>query len=552
MLEIINLSLPLEAALPGNEEIVYRQLLKGIGLKASQLKSYYLKKRAIDARKKHELKFIASFVFETSIPEEKLLMSNGNIRPFQEDGYYADRLSDHKLAKINAHYHARPIIIGAGCAGLFAALCLARAGLRPLIFERGQSSKRRTADIDAFNASGILNPQSNIQFGLGGAGSFSDGKLTTNTSSPYHRFILKSLVEAGAPEEILYLSKPHIGSDILPCVVETLVEHITSYGGEFHFGACLKQIGCKEGSDQEFDVEIDFEQEHRSQTYRCSKLILACGHSARDVFELLHEHKVFLERKSFSVGVRIEHLQAEVNRAQYGNFADHPALGAADYKLVHHLPQGKSAYSFCMCPGGTVVAATSELGGVCTNGMSEFSRDAQNANAGYLVSVEPKELEGSSVLAGVELQRQCERKAFELGGGSYRAPAQRVGDFLKHRASTEGGCVIPSYPRSVTWGSIDAALPNQVVETLRACLIPLSKKLSCFANEDAVLTGVETRSSSPIRIVRDKISCQSLSHPGIIPCGEGAGYAGGIMSAAADGIRCAEACITHLLSCSEQ
>lgn len=436
----------------------------------------------------------------------------------------------------------RPVVVGAGCAGLFAALTLTEAGLQPLLIERGDDAAERTDAVRRFNETGKLDPESNIQFGLGGAGTFSDGKLNTGTKNPDHRLILETLVAAGAPREILWDAKPHIGSDILPAVVTSIVDRIRACGGEVRFRTKLVDIERKpDGAVAGISTACDGREEHIA----CDHLVLACGHSARDVFELLHRRGFAMARKTFAMGARIEHLQKRIDRAQYGPSAGHPALGAAPYKLVSHAPNGRSLFSFCMCPGGEVVAAASEPGGVVTNGASLHARSGRNANAALLVNVTPKDLPGDDVLAGIELQRECERAAFELGGGDYRAPAQLVGDFLIGIPSTRGGSVVPTYPRGVTWTAIGLVLPAYVSDTLRLGLPELARHLKGFDDEEAVLTGVETRSSAPVTVLRDK-TCHAQGAPGLYPSGEGAGYAGGIMSAATDGIRCARALIADL------
>lgn len=442
----------------------------------------------------------------------------------------------------------RPVVVGAGCAGLFCALALAEAGLAPLLIERGDDCTRRTERIRLLNETGVLDPESNIQFGLGGAGTFSDGKLGTGTKAPSHRWILEALAEAGASPTILWDAKPHVGSDVLPTVVESLVARIVAAGGELHCRTRLTGIELAGGGVRgirttSLDPATGIEREER---IACSTLVLATGHSARDVYQLLRDVGIMLERKTFAMGVRIEHLQADIDRAQYGRAAGHPALGAAPYKLATHLNGGRGVFSFCMCPGGYVVAAASEPGGVVTNGMSLSDRAGTNANAGLLVNVFPDDLPGDDVLAGIELQRSCERAAFATGGGGFVAPAQLVGDFLASSASTGPGSVRPTYPRGVAWGTIDECLPGYVSESLRTAIPQLARRLRGFDAADAVLTGVETRSSAPVRVTRDERG-RALGIRGLFPCGEGAGYAGGIMSAAADGLRAASWLVDSLL-----
>ena len=512
------------------------QVLRILGCKPEDVVGIELHRRSVDARKRSDVHFIASARVELA-DEDRVLAGLSpaaakRVRRVAESGVsFPERL--HKREEW------RPVVVGAGCAGLFCALALAEAGLEPVLIERGDASRERTERIGVFERTGELDPESNIQFGLGGAGTFSDGKLTTGTKNPAHRLILETFVQAGAPREILWEAKPHIGSDILPHVVEHIVRRIGELGGEVRFRARLTRI---ERGPSGGVSGVRFVQEGRERRMLCSRLVLATGHSARDVFEMLERDGFALARKTFAMGVRIEHLQRDIDRALFGRAAGHPALGAASYKLVAHLEGGRSLFSFCMCPGGQVVAAASEQGGVVTNGASLFARDGRNANAALLVNVTPEDLPGASPLAGVELQRACERAAFQAGGGRYRAPAQLVGDFLACRPS-DGACrVEPTYPLGVAWTELDDLLPDHVVATLRAGIPALDRKLHGFANPEAVLTGVETRSSSPVTVVRDG-GCRGVGVPGFYPCGEGAGYAGGIMSAATDGLRCANAVI---------
>ncbi len=430
----------------------------------------------------------------------------------------------------------RVVVVGAGCAGLFCALSLARAGLAPLLVERGDDATRRGKVVAEHNATGVLDPESNIQFGVGGAGTFSDGKLQTGTKSPAHRLILQTFVDAGAQPQILWDAKPHVGSDVLPGVVTSILRRIEDAGGEVRTRCRMSDLEVAGGAVRSVTLTSrGADGAVREERVETSAVVLACGHSARDVFELLRERGVAMERKTFAMGVRIEHLQADIDRALYGPAAGSPALGAAPYKLSEHLPSGRSAFSFCMCPGGYVVSAASEPGGVVTNGMSLSDRAGANANSGLLANVFPDDLPGDDVLAGVALQRECERAAFAAGGGAYVAPAQLVGDFLRGQASSGAGGVAPTYPRGVAWGSIDGCLPPYIVETLRAAIPRMGRHLRGFDVDDAVLTGVETRSSSPVRVTRGEDG-QSVSTRGLWPVGEGAGYAGGIMSAATDGI----------------
>lgn len=506
-----------------------------------------LKRRSIDARRKNDvhLVLVVRIFFCADVHEDELLArvperDKRRVRVVKEK----NPLPVPHLATPSA---PRPVIVGAGCAGLFAALTLAKAGAEPLLLERGDNASRRKQAIEHFYQTAELDPESNIQFGLGGAGTFSDGKLTTGTKNPAHRRILEALVAAGAPRDILWDAKPHVGSDILPTVVENIVARIRELGGEARFRTRLVDIertgGCS-GGVRAIRVETQADGVAQEERIPCNQLILACGHSARDVFELLKQRGFELERKTFAMGVRIEHAQSTIDRAQYGRFAGNPALGAAPYKLVAHVGD-RSLFTFCMCPGGEVVAAASEPEGVVTNGASLHARAGENANSALLVNVTPEDLPGADPLEGIALQRACERTAYDLGGGAYRAPAQLVGDFLARTASTDSGAIMPTYPLGVTWTALDNALPRHIIDTLRAGIPLLGRKLKGFDATDAVLTGVESRSSAPVTVVRGR-DCVAIGAPGLYPCGEGAGYAGGIMSAATDGIRCAEAVLREL------
>lgn len=546
MIEITQVNASLDEA--GDESaclIVGKRVAKRVlRCKDSEIKSIELHRKSIDARKKRDVHFILSFRVELT-----------SSRLEQE---VVDRVAERNRSRIrmvdgeapsfpnpvpNAP-KGRPVVVGAGCAGLFAALTLAEAGLKPLLIERGDPAFRRSHAIDLFLKERILDPESNIQFGLGGAGTFSDGKLNTGTKNPAHRLILETFVEAGAPRDILWDAKPHIGSDILPAVVTSISQRIEQLGGTVRYRTKLVDIHT-DTSGAIVGIDIQSSHDATSESINTKHLILACGHSARDVFEVLKTHDVALAQKTFAMGVRIEHPQRDIDRAQYGPAAGHPALGAAPYKLVAHLPNGRSVFSFCMCPGGQVVAASSEPGRLCVNGASLNARAGRNANAALLVNVTPDDLPSDDPLAGVELQRICERAAYRLGGSNWNAPAQLVGDFLAERASTTCGKVKPTYPLGVTWTAIDESLPQHIIESLRLGIPLLGKKLRGYDHPDAVLTGVETRSSSPVTVTRDR-QCHAVSTPGLYPCGEGAGYAGGIMSAATDGIRCAKAIIADL------
>ena len=428
----------------------------------------------------------------------------------------------------------RPIVVGAGPAGLFAALVLARCGARPILLERGRPVEHRQADVERFWSGGPLDPDSNVQFGEGGAGAFSDGKLNTGTKDLRHRFILETLVRCGAPDTILTDAKPHVGTDKLHIALQALRQELEAAGADICFNSRLEHIRIQDGAVSAVTVC------QNGQTYDlpARHVVLALGHSARDTFEMLYQAGLAMEPKPFAMGVRIEHRQSAVDAARYRQLAGHPALPPATYKLSCHLPNGRSAFSFCVCPGGQVVAAASEEQRVVTNGMSEYARDRENINGALLVNVTPADFPDGHPLAGIRLQRQLEDAAFALGGGDYRAPCQRVGDFLAGRPSTGAGTVQPSYLPGVTYTDLRRCLPAFISETLALALPELGRKLRGYDDPDALLTGIETRSSSPVRLVRDDRYESNIR--GVYPCGEGAGYAGGILSAAADGMRCAE------------
>lgn len=518
--------------------LLRRVAAKKLRVPGRELASLERRRRSIDARKKNDI--VLTFTLRVRLKggedAEREALARLAAAHAEKGVKLVDEAPFGFPEPVRNAPEQRVVVVGAGCAGLFCALSLARAGLAPLLVERGDDATRRGKVVAEHNATGVLDPESNIQFGVGGAGTFSDGKLQTGTKSPAHRLILQTFVDAGAQPQILWDAKPHVGSDVLPGVVTSILRRIEDAGGEVRTRCRMSDLEVAGGAVRSVTLTSrGADGAVREERVETSAVVLACGHSARDVFELLRERGVAMERKTFAMGVRIEHLQADIDRALYGPAAGSPALGAAPYKLSVHLPSGRSAFSFCMCPGGYVVSAASEPGGVVTNGMSLSDRAGANANSGLLANVFPDDLPGDDVLAGVALQRECERAAFAAGGGAYVAPAQLVGDFLRGQASSGAGGVAPTYPRGVAWGSIDGCLPPYIVETLRAAIPRMGRHLRGFDADDAVLTGVETRSSSPVRVTRGEDG-QSVSTRGLWPVGEGAGYAGGIMSAATDGI----------------
>ena len=559
MLEISNLKIPvsrLDGTAVAERAAVRGAVLRRIHVAPDDLLSVELRRRSVDARKKSSvhLTYTVWAQLRGGEPSERATIAKLARRRDDRNVRIVLPSEPSLPSRLHVTPNSRPVVVGAGCAGLFCALALASAGLAPLLVERGDDAARRGEAVRRFDETGILDPECNIQFGAGGAGTFSDGKLTTGTKSPLHRLVIDTFVRGGAQPDIAWDAKPHIGSDVLPRVVDAICASIVELGGEVRCRTKLTDIECAGAAGSELPggrpsqiraVTLETRGEGGllvEERVPCNRLVLACGHSARDVFGLLRRLDVALERKTFAMGVRIEHLQADVDRAQYGPSAGSPALGAAPYKLVSHTPNGRSAFSFCMCPGGYVVAAASEPGGVVTNGMSLSARDGANANSGLLANVLPSDLPGDDPLAGVELQRRCERTAFGLGGGSFVAPAQLVGDYLAESPSSGQGRIEPTYPRGVSWGSVEPCLPPYVAETLRLAIPDMARHLRGFDEPEAVLTGVESRSSSPVRVTRGA-DLQSLRHAGLYPCGEGAGYAGGIMSAATDGLRVAQAII---------
>jgi len=532
MLRITELKLPIDHP----EEDLRPALLQRLGIDSDALLDFTLFKRSYDARKKSsELCFIYTIDFEVRDEAALLLRlaDDRHVNPAPDVSYKVVGHAPQGLTE-------RPVVVGFGPCGIFAGLLLAQMGFKPIILERGREVRQRTKDTWGLWRKNVLNPESNVQFGEGGAGTFSDGKLYSQIKDPkFHgRKVLHEFVKAGAPEEILYVSKPHIGTFRLTGVVETMREEIKALGGEVRFEQRVTDVLIEDG--QLLGVELDGGERIESR-----HVIMALGHSARDTFRMLHARGVYMEAKPFSVGFRIEHPQSLIDRARLGKYAGHPKLGAADYKLVHHAKNGRSVYSFCMCPGGTVVAATSEPNRVVTNGMSQYSRNERNANSGIVVGITPEDYPGGP-LAGIELQERLESHAYLLGGSTYEAPAQLVGDFIAGKTSSELGSVEPSYKPGVKLVDLADALPAYAIEAIREALPAFDKQIKGFALHDAVLTGIETRTSAPLRITRGE-TMQSLNVKGLFPAGEGAGYAGGILSAGVDGIRIAEALARDML-----
>jgi uncharacterized FAD-dependent dehydrogenase len=535
MIRITELSLPLDHS----SADLRRAIIQRLDITDETLIKFSVFKRSYDARKKNsEILFV--YIIDVEVANEEALLQkfgkDNHVRPAPDTCYKSVAVAPPNLPE-------RPVIVGFGPCGLFAALTLAQMGFKPLVLERGRDVRQRTKDTWGLWRKKILTSESNVQFGEGGAGLFSDGKLYSQIKDPkfYGRKVMEEFVRAGAPEEILYVSKPHIGTFRLTGVVSAMREEIKRLGGEVRFGSKVEDFLIRDG--RVMGVRLQ-EGEEIASRY----VVLSLGHSARDTFHRLHELGVFIEAKPFAIGFRIEHPQSLIDKARLGKYAGHPELGAADYKLVHHARNGRAVYSFCMCPGGTVVAATSEPGKVVTNGMSQYSRNERNANAGIVVGIHPEQDYPGGVLAGVELQEKLEAQAFVLGGEDYCAPAQLVGDFLQGKPSRALGEVIPSYKPGVLLGDLHPSLPAYAIDAIREALPQFGRQIRGFDRADAVLTGVETRTSSPVRITRDATSLQSLNTRGLYPAGEGAGYAGGILSAGVDGIKVAEAVALAMLA----
>jgi uncharacterized protein len=532
MLRLTEIKLPLDHP----DEDIKTAIFKKLQIKPEELTRYSIFKRSYDARKKSEITLVYILDIETTREKELLqrFRKDPHVMPTPDMSY--------RMVAHAPEGAMRPIVIGTGPCGLFAGLMLAQMGFRPILLERGKSVRDRTADTFGFwRKKTDFNPESNAQFGEGGAGTFSDGKLYSQVrdSNHYGRKVLTELVNAGASPEILYINKPHIGTFKLVGIVEKMRARIESLGGEIRFQSRVEDIEIIDGKVRGVTLAS-------GEQIRSDHVVLAVGHSARDTFQMLFDKGVYIEPKPFSIGFRVEHPQPLIDRARYGSFAGHAALGAADYKLVHHCSNNRSVYSFCMCPGGLVVAAASEPGRVVTNGMSQYSRNERNANSGIVVGITPEDYPGHP-LAGIAFQRHWEERAFELGGGTYCAPGQLVGDFIADRPSHSLGTVKPSYEPGVQLGDLNLSLPDYAIVAIREALPAFEKQIPGFAMNDAVLTGVETRTSSPIRIKRREDG-QSLNTEGLYPAGEGAGYAGGILSAGIDGIKVAEAVALRMVA----
>lgn len=500
-------------------------ILSQLKIKEQELQGFEIFKKSIDARKKDKIVYV--YIVDVKIHNEERILaksSDQGIARTPDLSYQGVPWGSEDIKEL-------PIIIGMGPAGLFAGLMLAKNGYKPIILERGEDVDSRTAKINRFWNQGRLDTESNVQFGEGGAGTFSDGKLTTLINDKRCRTVLEEFIKAGAPQEILYKSKPHIGTDKLRSIVKNIRQEILNQGGEVRFNAKVTDFIIKDDSIEAVVI-------NDKERLPCRVVLLGIGHSARDTFEVLYRRGIVMSQKSFSIGVRIEHPQDIINRAQYGDSAGYPGLGAADYKLAYHSPSGRSAYTFCMCPGGYVVAAASEEKSVVTNGMSEYKRDGENANSALLVGVGPDDYGSQHPLAGIEFQRRWERRAYQLGGESYRAPVQLTRDFLADQPSTHWGRVKSTYKPGVVFAPLKDCLPDYVIATLKEAIMYFDTKIRGFAMPDSILTGVETRSSSPVRLNRDANGLSNIK--GIYPMGEGAGYAGGIMSSAVDGIKTAE------------
>ncbi|WJN61777.1 NAD(P)/FAD-dependent oxidoreductase [Pseudomonas sp. SO81] len=535
MIRINELSLPLDHS----ADELRQAIIKRLGIADADLLNFSVFKRSYDARKKNSV-ILFIYIIDLEVRDEAAVLArfadDQHIRVAPDTHYYP-------VGQAPAGLSERPLVVGFGPCGLFAALLLAQMGFKPIVLERGKDVRRRTKDTWALWRKKVLTPESNVQFGEGGAGLFSDGKLYSQIKDPkfYGRKVMHEFVRAGAPEEIMYVSKPHIGTFRLTGVVAAMREEIIALGGEVRFESRVSDLLIDDG-------QLEGVVLASGETIRSRHVVLALGHSSRDTFRMLHRQQVFIEAKPFAIGFRVEHPQSLIDQARLGKYAGHPELGAADYKLVHHAKNGRAVYSFCMCPGGTVVAATSEPERVVTNGMSQYSRNERNANSGIVVGINPEQDFPGGPLAGVEFQERLESRAYELGGRDYCAPAQLVGDFIRGTPSSEFGEVEPSYKPGVRLGDLAPSLPEYAIEAIREALPAFGKQIRGFDRDDAILTGIETRTSSPVRITRDNESLQSLNLKGLYPAGEGAGYAGGILSAGVDGIKVAEAVAKSMLA----
>ena len=536
MIRLTEIKLPLNHA----PEDLTTAITTKLKISAEQMASFVMFKRGYDARNKRNIQLI--YTLDITLTDSDL--TNDLLVQFESDNYVKPTpdTSYKYLGEAPENLTERPVVIGFGPCGLMAGLTLAQMGFKPIIIERGNEVRQRTKDTFGFWRQRKLNTESNVQFGEGGAGTFSDGKLYSQVKDPNHygRKVMTEFVKAGAPDEILFVSKPHIGTYKLVTMVEKMRAEIIALGGEVRFATRVDDLHIT-------DSKVTGVTLNTGETLKTNHVVLAVGHSARDTFEMIHDKGVYIEAKPFSIGFRIEHKQSTIDQARFGDNAGNEILGAADYKLVHHCKNGRSVYSFCMCPGGTVVAAASEEGRVVTNGMSQYSRNERNANSAIVVGIDPERDYPNHPLAGIDLQRQLESLAFELGGKDYNAPAQTIGDFLKGKPDSELGDVKPSYTPGITLTDLSKALPDFAVDAIREAIPAFNKKIQGFSSDDGLLTGVETRTSSPISIKRNK-EFQSINTKGLFPAGEGAGYAGGILSAGIDGIKVAEAVAKSMLN----
>ncbi len=527
MLRVSNLKISINE----DKKILKKLILKKLRIKESELIKYTIYKESIDARKKGNIDFV--YTVDVSLKNEAKIIKNGlkDVVEIKNKNYVGVKMGSEKL-------NSRPVVIGSGPAGLFASLLLAQNGYNPIMIERGTDVDTRTKDINNFLLTRKFKNNSNVQFGEGGAGTFSDGKLTTRIKDIRCRKVLEELVNFGSPDEILYSYKPHVGTDILVDVVRNIRNEIIRLGGEVRFNSLVTDIEVENNAVKSITI-------NEKEKIDAQVVILAIGHSARDTYKMLHKKGVLITQKPFAIGARIEHPQELINKSQYKEFYNHPRLGAADYKLIEHTSNLRTAYSFCMCPGGSVIASASNEGEVVTNGMSEHARDKVNANSGFLVNVIPSDFGSDDPLAGIYFQEKYEKLAYNLGGKNYNAPVQLVGDFLNDKTSNALGSVEPSYKPGYTFVDLRECLPKFVTDSMKEAIVKLNNKLDGFAMYDAILTGVETRSSAPVRIVRDEETLQSSNVKNLYPCGEGAGYVGGIVTAAVDGIKCAEKIIQN-------